>query len=1165
MILRFALTCLFILTSFSSFIPLYSQSTISAVIPDLCSPGMNIAMEILAPASEKGAFGTDGIYLNNSSDNIRVQTLNPVDSNKIIFSPFIISWEGRVISIQAFVPPLIAGGPNPNSWDWSVLQNQFRIPICVMVNGVRSSIDTLYIVQPFAFGNRVSESQTSVFGAGTWGKRSRKGAMIVDSMILPLNGKYEVSTNDCDPFLEGNQGYLPFTLIVQGNVQGSGSIISVNANRQNGGPGGGGGAGPFCDISNPTSNAGNGYSGGAPGGRNGSGIPFTNNYYGNIGTGTGKNVGGPISGATITGIQGGECRAYEGGGGGTGHPYGMSGSGSYGRNGEIDGFYGGGSSPTDGLFGGGGGYRTNGASSNAINGGKTVGNNAVVPLAGGSGGGTGNPKAGFGSITCSGYGGGGGGALNIHGQTISNIFLEAKGASGEDNNPNGGGGSGGYIGIGARDAISTMSHSIAGGPGPTSGGEGRFRFESPRYPTLNPNSYPMVNQQGQESYRGLTIEHASFLDRTKILSLTYSCGDSIQFYLKSHHGNWVPYLNSEARDQGLMVLDPALFPDTLYYLMAMQTNAKFTRKSEYEQEPVAIISQSAANIFYVPTYPIIGSDTIISLSNPLLCSDDTVYHTLIIKNKGNGPLIIDSAYWQQKNKGFFTVKTQNYPITVKAGDSIRIFIAFANVKQQGIYYDTLIVNSNAKNDSSWRIAYSAKKEIPEFAYRTFGNMQYQRIFTLPETCIGSPITDTIYIINRTSIPIPKDSITIKGNMNWLLAVQSSIIPGNDSTMCIIQYIPQDDILNNVTLEVHFPLCDTIDRITIQGKGKRTILYSDRNSIITPNQSIGMTNTETVIVRNIGTATAFINATSFGLQSPFNVTNTIPSLPTELLPGDSLVITISITMTTTGTSNDTLALYAVSNGRSCLDSLFIPISATANLPSMGIRFGNTPKANPKAESYEIPIIYSIPGKDSVLADMTIAFSVEGSVFYPKSVSRGILTSALDPNGKRIIQIRFTKDPLSVKDSILTTVKGIIQLDTLTNASLSWLPVQWNTNPYAMISTQNGNIELDICEVGGKRLVNNGMPPVFMQLLPNPNQAGQDVQLQFPIHRLGNYSVILTDLRGKIVVEKSIEFNDIQILGNKHSMQLPVQSLGSGMYFLTISLDGNQMTEQLIIVP
>jgi len=54
---------------------LSAQPSISAVIPDICSPGMNIAMEILAPASEKGAFGTDGIYLNNRSDIIRVQTL----------------------------------------------------------------------------------------------------------------------------------------------------------------------------------------------------------------------------------------------------------------------------------------------------------------------------------------------------------------------------------------------------------------------------------------------------------------------------------------------------------------------------------------------------------------------------------------------------------------------------------------------------------------------------------------------------------------------------------------------------------------------------------------------------------------------------------------------------------------------------------------------------------------------------------------------------------------------------------------------------------------------------------------------------------------------------------------------------------------------------------
>ena len=1159
---------LFLVGMFFQWYSLSAQPSISAVIPDICSPGMNIAMEILAPASKKGAFGTDGIYLNNRSDIIRVQTLIPGDSNKIVFSPFIISWEGRVISIQAFVPPFIAGGPNPNSWDWSLLQNQFRIPICVTVNGVQSSIDTLYIVQPFAFGNRVSESQTSVFGAGTWGKRSRRGAMIVDSMILPLNGKYEVSTNDFDPYLEGNQGYLPFTLIVQGNVQGSGSIISVNANRQNGGPGGGGGAGVFCDITNPTSNAGNGYSGGAPGGRNGAGIPFTNNYYTIIGTGTGKGMGGPISGATITGVQGGECRDYEGGGGGTGHPYGMSGSGSYGRNGEIDGFYGGGSSPTDGLFGGGGGYRTEGASANAINGGKVIGNRAVVPIAGGSGGGTGNPKAGFGTITCSGYGGGGGGALNFHGQTISNIILEAKGSSGEDNNPNGGGGSGGYIGIGARDAISTMSHSIAGGPGPTSGGEGRFRFESPRYPISNPNSYPLANQVGQESYRGLTIQYASFVDRSKPLSLEYSSGDSVTFYLKSQNGDWIPYSNSIAKNADSLTLpfnDPALLPDSLYYLMAIQSNRIFTTKSEYEHEPLAIISQSAGNVLYAPVYPIIASDTIISLSMPLLCSDDTVFNIINIKNKGNGVLTIDSAFWESKNNGFFTVKTQNFPINVKAGDSIQITIGFAKVNQKGTYFDTLIISSNAKNDSTWKIAYSGRKEVIELAYRTMRNPLFQRTFTLPETCIGSAITDTIYIINRSSILIPSDSVRLSGSMDWTIAPQRNAILGNDSTMFIIQYIPQNDIMQNVSLELHYPLCDTIDRINIQGKGKQTILIADKPNISSPNQSIGITNTESVTIRNTGTASAYITTSTFGLQVPFQISKTVPALPFELQPGDSLILTISITMTNSGISSDTIEIFSIADLQSCIDSMFIPITASASLPSLGMRFGNSPKADPKAESYDIPIIYSIPGKDSVLADMTISFTVNGAVFYPKRASKGILSSTIDASGNRIVNVQFTKVPLSVKDSILTTVSGIIQLDSMITTPLKWLPATWNSTPFALINTIDGNIELDICEVGGKRLIINGMSPQLLQMFPNPTHSGKDVQIQFPINRLGTYSVMLSDVSGRTIEEKSVEFNDIQNLGNMHLMQLQVRSLAAGTYFMSISLDGQRMTEQLIIVP
>jgi hypothetical protein len=528
-------------------------------------------------------------------------------------------------------------------------------------------------------------------------------------------------------------------------------------------------------------------------------------------------------------------------------------------------------------------------------------------------------------------------------------------------------------------------------------------------------------------------------------------------------------------------------------------------------------------------------------------------------------LIIDSAYWESKNNGFFTVDTQNYPINVKAGDSIQITVGFAIKNQKGRYLDTLIIRSNARNDSSWRIAYSGKKEIIELAYRNSQNAQYQRTFTLPETCIGSAVTDTIFIINRTSIPVPSDSVRLSGSIDWTIAPQRNTIPGNDSTIFIIQYIPKNDNIQNAILEVHYPLCDTIDRVNLQGKGKRTILIADKASISSPNQSIGITNTESIIIRNTGTGSAYITTSSFGLQSPFQISKTIPNLPVELQPGDSLILALSITMNSSGFSSDTIEIFSIANQVSCFDSIFIPVSANASLPTLNLRFGNAPKADPKSESFEIPIIYTIPGKDSVLADMNISFSINGSVFYPKSASKGSLSSTLDGSGNRIININFTKVPLSINDSVLTTISGIIQLDTIAVAPLKWLPIRWNTTPYASINSKDGMIELELCEIGGKRLILNGITPQFLAIFPNPLQSGTDVQIQFPINRLGKYSVALSDISGRLINEKSLEFNDIHSLGKHHLMQLEVRNIVSGTYFMTISLDGQQMTEQLIIVP
>ena len=185
-----------------------AQPKIATIIPDICSPGMNIYLEIMAPSDSIGAFGTSGFSLNNPNSSVIVRALRDTDTSKVIFSPCIISWDGRLISTHVFVPPVELGGPNPPTDLWDQNPDEFHIPIQVIVNGVSSSIDTLYIVQPFGFNDRGGDNINRVLGAGGWGRRSRKGAMIVTNMALPANSIITVDTSDCDPYLQGNQGYL---------------------------------------------------------------------------------------------------------------------------------------------------------------------------------------------------------------------------------------------------------------------------------------------------------------------------------------------------------------------------------------------------------------------------------------------------------------------------------------------------------------------------------------------------------------------------------------------------------------------------------------------------------------------------------------------------------------------------------------------------------------------------------------------------------------------------------------------------------------------------------------------------------------------------------------------------------------------------------------------
>ncbi|MBD1210119.1 MAG: hypothetical protein H9535_16925 [Ignavibacteria bacterium] len=704
---------------------------------------MSTYIEIVAAPSDTTTFGKDGLYANNREDVVRVEVENAADTNKIIIGPVVISWNGRLISTQVFVLPSVAQPPTSY---WDDLPREFRIPIRVVVSGRADSVsaaDTLYIVRPFANAREFTRQDPTIPNTFIIGEilengstpksvRSRRGALVVGDVSLEGNGtggatnRYNVSTLDCDPRTDGNQGYLPFVMLSTGKIDGGRAILSANASGKNGGAGGGGGGGQVCDALNgsgTTMSGGNGFTGGASGGNNASSSIFPNGWY-NGGSGTGPKIPTNLSldpavfpsigGSSLNGAGGATSRSLrnegpQAAGGGTGHPFGLSGRAwNFVPNDRAPAeTAGGGIGRDNGVSGDGGGYGTTGysAASGGFAGGQRHGNEAVVPIAGGSGGASGNPRT---FLACSGDGGGGGGAIRIAGNQVTNLILEARGASGLSGSPNGGAGSGGHISIHSREDVDNIFLNVSGGDSLRSRylGAGRVRYDTPnRITQIRPIESRGITSSPADSlyrsYTGITLSKqiqtvASPYARpdTNLVNISGYGGaqGGIFLFRRSLRGRWERTestnlgnpdgqgKNSKVNFFTLFtprVAQPDVEQDSLLFVVSVQ-RAFFPEPIAKEVIPEWVMSQSGTTIFTVEALPLIEVTP-----QPLLfqqverCGVADAQSTgayLTIKNVRAGFLRIDSV---RSLSPHFTIDTMlARPFFIPRKDSVRIPIRF---------------------------------------------------------------------------------------------------------------------------------------------------------------------------------------------------------------------------------------------------------------------------------------------------------------------------------------------------------------------------------------------------------------------------------------------------------------------------------------------------------
>ena len=858
-------------------------------------------------------FGPDGIYENRSGDALIVEGSTAADRARLVVGPLVVSWNGRLISTQIFVRPSA-----------SIAAGAVKV-----TNGASNWSFPFDVVTPQTLGVGGTLSTAGALGSGgQYGTRSKRGAMIVNSLVLQGSGTYTVSATDIDPSAQGWEGYLPFILLVKGSIT-IASPLSVNANGIDGGPGGGGGGGQVCDYSlggSGGTDGGKGYTGGGGGGANNS---FGGNRPKNNGASTGT------GGRSLNNARGGDgstSGCTEDGGGGTGHPFGEGGAMTCGAGGFGYGYYGGGGGSGDNQTGGGGGYAIDGGNGSASNNtyGRAHGNQQGVPVAGGSGGASGNPQ---GFNNCGGAGGGGGGAIVIHAvdRFLNNGSVTARGANGAGGTgggPAGGSGSGGLIALGSKIANNSTGGTgdVTGGTGGGFGGSGRIRYDGF---LTNALTTPTT---GATSYTGITIDTLTYLEsRTFTLRGTYNGTSTLRIYMRGDAAgsNWATLPNAPTTTGRAWSLDVTLPPGStsgLYYFMAAQS-VPGANTGQYTAEPQWVMSQSAANIVQIDLIPkILVPEAPVHPFGEAACIGETLTDTIRVINTGDEPLIVNPSLTGANPGDFIILPPYNAQFTVNPGDTAYLDVEF---RPQGSGTKTAILrfqnNDPRPGKNPTDVTLNGKLRKSE-ATLSLTELDFGKVCL---DSLGAPRSVTISYAGDIDDKLNGRPFVVGSqNANDFVIVAPTasdldLTAPTDTKTMTIRFKPTKVGIIDDTIAVSVGQCDIRLKVHVRGEG------IDERGAVTPS-SINLgnvvintpSNTEQVIVRNIGASAGRVTKVYLDPPHPdFKIpTNLIGS---TIQPGNTAMGDLTFTPTTMAPYNGSLCIEF---GDLCPKTICIPVRA-----------------------------------------------------------------------------------------------------------------------------------------------------------------------------------------------------------------------------------------------
>ncbi|MBL0174665.1 MAG: choice-of-anchor D domain-containing protein [Ignavibacteria bacterium] len=705
------------------------------------------------------------------------------------------------------------------------------------------------------------------------------------------------------------------------------------------------------------------------------------------GVSTGSKVNN--TGTSLNGVPGATAPAYEAAGGGTGHPFGLSGVGCNDGGGcNPPGGHGGGSGQQQTRGGGGGGYATAGQTVSAGNGGNAHGNAALVPLAGGSGGAGGNPQ---GFSVCSGEGGGGGGALRLSATSVTSILMSANGGDGQvrPNGP-GGSGSGGAVSIETKLLFETAQLSARGGATSIPGGAGRVRLDGPRNTIV-------IAPSTASNFRGPSTDTSRYVPRSFVLTGTGD-GNRIRLFVKSASIPWTVLGEVSSYTNNAWSF-PATLPgtDDVYYLAAAQ-EVPNPQSGPYTAEPSWVFSQAAANVLVYKAYPrIAGSGAL--LFDGMLCANERT-DTVFVRNDGEGPLELRGATLKP-GSAFRLLQPGAFPATIAPHDSLAFVLRCTPPPlATGLFTDTLLVanSDTAAVNNPWRIALSARKDSAGLAAAE-ASVAFPDILL----CVARQSDTTVTIVNTGTSLLQVQAPQFSDPSFSLLSPPPSAFPYNldpvTRTLRVrIRYTPSvagNTVAGSVTFRTGSAYCDRTVTVPLSARADSVAVRAAQTLSFRPLLCAGDVADTIWTIENTGTAPVTLAAPVSG-DAHFTVP--APPFPLTLAPGEKKDVTVRYTPGAAGADAGVLSTVA----QPCGVPLLLAMDGrrdSASLAAAGADFG-------------LLSTDSLPATRDVEIRNTgsIAITVRSAAFRigtPFSIVSGI-PAIVPPGGTAMVRVRFT-DP------------------------------------------------------------------------------------------------------------------------------------------------------------